>query len=102
MWAALGWDSECEGGRWVLRIAYVNGDAPALSTLAVEWPDAAGPPSLLDRYDALAKLGLEVVHGGAEAWAWAEGMSVGGMPLLAGHAEVRPVVPDPDTVVSRS
>lgn len=92
MWAALGWDSEREGGRWVLRIAYANGDEPALSTLAVEWPDAAGPPSLLDRYDALATLGFEVLEGGPGAWSWTEGMTDDGRPLLAGHADVRPVV----------
>lgn len=93
MWAALGWDAEHEGGRWLLRIVSAVGDDVAMSSVGVEWSATmSGPPSLLDRYDALAELGFEVVHGGAEAWAWAEGMTASGCPLLAGHTEVRPVV----------
>ncbi|MEV6752372.1 DUF6303 family protein [Streptomyces sp. NPDC051214] len=92
MWAALGWDCEYEGGRWLLRVAYGEGDDLELSTLAADWPDAVGPPSLLDRYDALAALGFEVVEGGPGAWSWVEGMAPGGGLLLAGHAAVRPVV----------
>lgn len=92
MWAGLGWDAEHKGGRWVLRVATAVGEDVRLSTTALEWPSGASLPSLLDRYDALATLGYEVVQGGPGAWTWTEGMTHDGQPLLVGHTEVRPVV----------
>jgi hypothetical protein len=65
----------------------------ALSPLGITWPDA-GPPSLMQRYDALASLGYAVVEGGPGAWEWTERLGEHGRPLLVGLTAVRPLRAD--------
>lgn len=84
--AALAWDSR--NGEWSLQIIRPEWTA---SPMVVSWPATSGPPSLLERYDALAGLGFAVVEGGPQAWEWTEAMDDQGAPLLVGYTAVRPL-----------
>lgn len=84
--AALAWDSG--NSEWSLRIIRPEWTA---SPMVVSWPVTSGPPSLLERYDALAGLGFAVVEGGPQAWEWTEAMDDQGAPLLVGYTAVRPL-----------
>ncbi|MGW1799159.1 DUF6303 family protein [Streptomyces sp. NPDC001984] len=87
MVAGVVWDPD--EGEW--RLQTPRQDLSGLSPIAASWPDLAGPPTLLQRYDALAALGLAVVRGGPEAWEWTEGTTDDGAVLLAAVTEVRPL-----------
>ncbi|MGW1039645.1 DUF6303 family protein [Streptomyces sp. NPDC002547] len=84
--AGFGWSPE--EGMWVLRLASPE---LQLEPVAWTWPAVAGPPSLMDRYDALAELGYAVVQGGPEAWRWTEHVDEEGRPYLMALTEVRPL-----------
>ncbi|MFF5004114.1 hypothetical protein ACFY3G_14865 [Streptomyces phaeochromogenes] len=62
-----------------------------LSPIMVLMPEAVGPPSLAERYDALATLGYVVVRGGPEAWDWLEGVGPMGETFVMAYTEVRPL-----------
>lgn len=49
------------------------------------------PPSLIQRYDALASLGFAVIEGGPGAWRWHEQLGDDGRTFLAAVADVRPL-----------
>ncbi|WP_432104879.1 hypothetical protein [Streptomyces sp. bgisy091] len=85
--ASVSW-SATEPDRWELRTITPEG---ALSALVSVWPTPY-PPSLLERYDALAAIGFAVVEGGADAWTWRETLDDDGALLLVGGAGIRPVV----------
>lgn len=85
MWAGCGWSGPDR--RWELYIV-----TPGLErSAAVAWPDVVAPPTLLDRFDALARLGYAVVEGGPEAWEWTERLDEQGRMLLVATTEVRPL-----------
>jgi hypothetical protein len=56
-------------GCWSMHLADGEGEE---SEVRARWDSRSTPPTLLERYDALAALGLAVVEGGAEAWQWTE------------------------------
>ncbi|WP_405797231.1 DUF6303 family protein [Streptomyces sp. NBC_01506] len=88
--AAMRWcvdDGDTEPS-WGLHILV---DSAEVSLMTARWPDALCPPTLLDRYDALAVLGYAVVRGGPEAWEWLETLDAAGGMFLAAYAEVRPL-----------
>ncbi|AVH59718.1 MULTISPECIES: DUF6303 family protein [Streptomyces] len=87
-YAGFGWSPD-NGGEWALHLA--RPDLSGLSPLSVTWPGQVGPPSLMQRYDALAALGYAVVRGGPEAWTWTEGADEQGNVMLAACTEVRPL-----------
>ncbi|MEU8532079.1 DUF6303 family protein [Streptomyces parvulus] len=84
-WAGFGWSGEHEV--WELVLA----DPETGLTSGLEWDDGAGPPSLMDRYDALAGLGYAVVQGGPEAWQWVEKLDEEGRLHLYATTEIRPL-----------
>ncbi|MFC8265398.1 DUF6303 family protein [Streptomyces cinereoruber] len=88
--AVVSWaDPETGEGGWKLHLVTDEWEA---SPAVASWPEAVGPPSLLDRYDALAALGYTVVEGGPEAWQWRERMQEGGHSCLYAYTSVRPLV----------
>ncbi|MEV0209434.1 DUF6303 family protein [Streptomyces sp. NPDC050788] len=84
--AGIGWAAE--ENAWVLHLVRPELE---LEPISVAWPEHSGPPSLLDRYDALAELGFAVVQGGPEAWEWVEKADEQGRPYVFGWTEVRPL-----------
>ncbi|ULR50587.1 DUF6303 family protein [Streptomyces deccanensis] len=84
--AMLGWSADIPpAGLWRLRIVLPSGD---YSMVYSEW-DQVGPPSLMQRYDALAGLGYAVVEGGPDAWRWGEGLSETGGLMVAATTPIR-------------
>ncbi|MFB7936050.1 DUF6303 family protein [Streptomyces sp. NPDC056049] len=89
--AAVRWaDPEGGDGGWTLHL--VTGDWE-LSPTRCRWPEAAGPPDLMSRYDALASLGYAVAEGGPGAWRWQETLDEDGRTFLFAYASVRPLTP---------
>ncbi|MFI6895276.1 hypothetical protein ACIBM4_14280 [Streptomyces sp. NPDC050256] len=72
------------------------------SPMAVQWTRAWPPPSLLERYDGLAQLGFAVVAGGPEAWRWREETTEQGEFMLAGLADIRPLLADDVDALDRA
>lgn len=84
--AMLGWSAEIPpAGLWRLRIVLPSG---SYSKVYSEW-DQVGPPTLMQRYDALASLGYAVVEGGPDAWQWREGLSEEGALLVVATTPLR-------------
>ncbi|GAB1329859.1 DUF6303 family protein [Streptomyces sennicomposti] len=88
-YACLAWVVEDGAGRWILYLAL--SDLSRMSLIAVSWPGRSGPPSLLERYDALATLGYAVTEGGPNAWLWHEGLDDQGNAVVIAYTTVRPL-----------
>ncbi|GBQ01038.1 hypothetical protein SSP531S_24680 [Streptomyces spongiicola] len=90
--AVLDWTAPGTGGDvggWCLRIAP---SVRELSPVSFVWPPhVTFPPTLMERYDALASLGFAVVEGGAGAWEWHEGTWEDGSVVLMAYTAVRPL-----------
>lgn len=87
--AHVTWSAEKDpAGSWYLYVADKHGES---SDLVATWESAPRPPTLLERYDALAVLGFAVVEGGVEAWKWREAAGDDGENYFMGTADIRPL-----------
>jgi hypothetical protein len=84
--AVLAWTDRVVPG-WTLSTMGRDGEQ---SDGHLRWEEPA-PPTLLERYNALATLGFAVVKGGPGAWRWHEQLGDDGAMFLSAVADVRPL-----------